>query len=146
MYRFAAVLALAGPNATASCSVVLARLAAAGSDAFGQQYPFLPVPGSPKSVKSLFQDSRGRLWLGGEQPACFDGTRFFFLREYGSRWPGLTASARTRAGRSGPAPKPVYIDLRTVVLRKSAQGWRYTGITQLRSQYNFQTRSALQRG
>src|SRR5579864_118752 len=49
----------------------------------GQQYPFLPVAGSPKSVKSLFQDSRGRLWLGGPQAACFDGTRFFALRDYG---------------------------------------------------------------
>jgi tRNA A-37 threonylcarbamoyl transferase component Bud32 len=34
-------------------------------------------------VKILFQDSRGRLWLGGGQPACFDGTRFFLLRDYG---------------------------------------------------------------
>jgi tRNA A-37 threonylcarbamoyl transferase component Bud32 len=49
----------------------------------GQQYPFLPVPGGPKSVESLFQDSRGRLWLGGPELACFDGTRFFFLRDYG---------------------------------------------------------------
>jgi tRNA A-37 threonylcarbamoyl transferase component Bud32/ligand-binding sensor domain-containing protein len=60
--------------------IVLVLLASAG---FGQQYPFLSVPGSPKSVKSLFQDSRGRLWLGGQQSACFDGTRFFFLRDYG---------------------------------------------------------------
>src|ERR1035441_1686327 len=51
--------------------------------AFGQQYPILPVPGSPKSVRTLFQDSRGRLWLGGDQVSCFDGTRFFFLRDYG---------------------------------------------------------------
>jgi hypothetical protein len=50
---------------------------------FRSAVPFLPVVGSPKAVKNLFQDSRGRLWLGGEQPACFDGTRFFFLREYG---------------------------------------------------------------
>ena len=53
------------------------------ASAWGQQYPFLPVAGSPKSVKSLFQDSRGRLWLGGPQAACFDGTRFFALRDYG---------------------------------------------------------------
>lgn len=51
--------------------------------AWGQQYPFLPVAGSPKSVKSLFQDSRGRLWIGGAQAACFDGARFFPLRDYG---------------------------------------------------------------
>jgi len=53
------------------------------ASAFGQQYPFLPVAGSPENVKVLFQDSRGRLWLGADQPACFDGTRFFFLRDYG---------------------------------------------------------------
>jgi len=53
------------------------------SAALGQQYPFLPVPGSPKSVKTLFQDSQGRLWLGGDQVSCFDGERFFFLRDYG---------------------------------------------------------------
>ncbi len=55
--------------------------------AFGQQYAFLPVPGGPRAVKALFQDSQGRLWMRGEQSgpelACFDGTRFFDLREYG---------------------------------------------------------------
>ena len=83
MDRFPLVVSRAGQNAIASCAVVWALMAGAGSAAFGQQYPFLPVVGSPKAVKNLFQDSRGRLWLGGEQPACFDGTRFFFLREYG---------------------------------------------------------------
>jgi tRNA A-37 threonylcarbamoyl transferase component Bud32/ligand-binding sensor domain-containing protein len=58
-------------------------LALTGWGALGQQYPFLPVAGSTKIVKTLFQDSRGRLWLGGPQPACFDGTRFFALRDYG---------------------------------------------------------------
>jgi tRNA A-37 threonylcarbamoyl transferase component Bud32 len=58
-------------------------LAGGCSRAFGQQYPFLPVPGSPGGVTNLFQDSRGRLWLGGDQLACFDGTHVFFLREYG---------------------------------------------------------------
>jgi ligand-binding sensor domain-containing protein len=51
----------------------LARLRAA--------VPFLPVAGSPKSVKTLFQDSLGRLWLGGQQPVCFD--HVFSLRDYG---------------------------------------------------------------
>ena len=59
-------------------------LCASGMQALGQQYPFLPVEGSPKGVKSLFQDSRGRLWLGGAETAWFDGTRFFFLRDFGS--------------------------------------------------------------
>jgi ligand-binding sensor domain-containing protein/tRNA A-37 threonylcarbamoyl transferase component Bud32 len=51
--------------------------------AFGQQYGFLPVEGSPKNVKTLFQDSQGRLWLGGDRTTCFDGTRFFSLLDYG---------------------------------------------------------------
>ena len=51
--------------------------------AWCQQYPFLPIPGAPKSIKTIFQDSRGRLWLGGRDLACFDGSRFFFLRDYG---------------------------------------------------------------
>src|SRR5580658_705525 len=68
----------------ASCILVWWLLAGAGSRAFGQQYPFLPVAGSPKSVvHNLFQDSSGRLWLGGAEPACFDGARFFLLRDYG---------------------------------------------------------------
>src|SRR5580704_1385146 len=51
--------------------------------ALGQQYAFLPVAGSPSSAKNLFQDTQGRLWIGGDQVSCFDGTRFFFLRDYG---------------------------------------------------------------
>ena len=58
-------------------------LAAAPSQALAQQYPFLPVAGSPKNVKALFQDSRGRLWVGGDDLACFDGAHLFFLRDYG---------------------------------------------------------------
>lgn len=58
-------------------------LAGAAAGSFAQQYPFLPVPGSPAAVTGLFQDSSGRLWLGGLEPACFDGSRFFFLRDYG---------------------------------------------------------------
>jgi tRNA A-37 threonylcarbamoyl transferase component Bud32/ligand-binding sensor domain-containing protein len=67
----------------ASCIFVWWLLAGPGSRAFAQQYPILPVAGSPKGVKTLFQDSRGRLWLGGSEPACFDGARFFLLRDYG---------------------------------------------------------------
>ncbi len=58
-------------------------LLAACSAASAQQYPFLSVPGSPKGVTNLFQDSTGRLWLGGAQLTCFDGSRFFNLRDYG---------------------------------------------------------------
>ena len=53
------------------------------NSALGQQYPFIPIPGAPKNIKTIFQDSRGRLWLGGTDLACFDGSRFFFLRDYG---------------------------------------------------------------
>jgi len=72
-----------GFSRRASCVLTWWLLAGAASPAFGQQYPFLPVAGSPKGVGFLFQDSRGRLWLGGAQPGCFDGTRFFPLRDYG---------------------------------------------------------------
>ncbi|HVN06134.1 MAG TPA: hypothetical protein VMT86_17050 [Bryobacteraceae bacterium] len=58
-------------------------LAAGAGAAWAQQYPFLPVAGAPKGVTILFQDSRGRLWLGGASTACFDGTRFYSLRDYG---------------------------------------------------------------
>jgi tRNA A-37 threonylcarbamoyl transferase component Bud32 len=60
-------------------------LLAASSEVLAQQYPFLPVAGGPKFVETLFQDSKGRLWLGGTDPACFDGNHFFFLRDYGFR-------------------------------------------------------------
>jgi hypothetical protein len=55
-----------------------------------QQYPFLLVPGSPKNVQGLFQDSLGRLWLTGTDLAYFDGVRFFFLRDYG--YPGTVGN------------------------------------------------------
>jgi tRNA A-37 threonylcarbamoyl transferase component Bud32/ligand-binding sensor domain-containing protein len=67
----------------ATAYAVLGLLIGAASDAFAQQYPFLPVAGSPKNVKALFEDSRGRLWLGGDRLAFFDGNRFFFLVDYG---------------------------------------------------------------
>jgi hypothetical protein len=68
----------------ASYILVWWLLAGPASRARGQQYAFLPVAGSPKSVMhNLFQDSSGRLWLGGAEPACFDGVRFFVLRDYG---------------------------------------------------------------
>ena len=82
MYRLPSV-SLVGKKPITFCAVLCGIVASFTADAFGQQYPFLPVPGGPKSVTSLFQDSRGRLWLGGREPACFDGTRFFFLRDYG---------------------------------------------------------------
>jgi hypothetical protein len=83
MNRVLSVLSLPASNALAFCAIVLGLLASESSTAFGQQYPFLPVAGSPKGSNGMFQDSRGRLWLAGQEPAWFDGTRFFSLRDYG---------------------------------------------------------------
>jgi tRNA A-37 threonylcarbamoyl transferase component Bud32/ligand-binding sensor domain-containing protein len=55
----------------------------AGTLAFAQQYPFIQIPGSPTDISSLFQDSKGRLWMIGSEIVCFDGARFFHLRDYG---------------------------------------------------------------
>lgn len=66
------------------CCALCFTLASFASIALGQQYPFLAVPGAPKGVTILFQDGKGRLWLGGaQQIVCFDGTRFFSLADYG---------------------------------------------------------------
>jgi ligand-binding sensor domain-containing protein/tRNA A-37 threonylcarbamoyl transferase component Bud32 len=66
------------------CCALCLVLAGLGNLALGQQYPFLAVPGAPKGVTVLFQDSKGRLWLGGsQQVVCFDGARFFSLADYG---------------------------------------------------------------
>jgi len=54
--------------------------------AFAQQYPFVAVkaPNPPQGVKGLFQDHVGRLWVRTTNDvACFDGSRFFYLRNYG---------------------------------------------------------------
>jgi tRNA A-37 threonylcarbamoyl transferase component Bud32 len=83
MYEFFSALARVRLAAHRTMALLCGLLAAIASLGFGQQYPFLPVPASPKNVKVLFQDSRGRLWLGGDQLACFDGTRMLFLSEYG---------------------------------------------------------------
>ena len=54
--------------------------------AVAQQYPFVAVkaPNPPQGVKGLFQDHIGRLWVRTTSDvACFDGSRFFYLRNYG---------------------------------------------------------------
>jgi tRNA A-37 threonylcarbamoyl transferase component Bud32/ligand-binding sensor domain-containing protein len=56
-------------------------LAASG---IAQHYPILPVPGSPRGIYTLFQDSRSALWLGTVNDVLgFDGTRFYSLRPFG---------------------------------------------------------------
>jgi tRNA A-37 threonylcarbamoyl transferase component Bud32/ligand-binding sensor domain-containing protein len=50
----------------------------------GQQYPFVPVANSPKNIERILQDKQGRLWMSTHDDVlCFDGTRFFSLREFG---------------------------------------------------------------
>ena len=83
MEKIFALWSLLNTSAITSCVLMLGYLLGGSPAAFGQQYPFIPVPGSPKGVSSLFEDSKGRLWLGGRQSACFDGARFFPLSDYG---------------------------------------------------------------
>jgi len=52
--------------------------------AVGQQYPFVPVANSPKNIERILQDRQGRLWMGTHNDVlCFDGSRFFSLRQLG---------------------------------------------------------------
>ena len=53
------------------------------SGASAQQYPVLPVAGSPHGIYTMMQDSESRLWLGTiDDVFCFDGVRFFSLRKF----------------------------------------------------------------
>src|ERR1700678_1741613 len=50
----------------------------------GQQYPFIPVANSPRNIEHMLQDGQGRLWIATHDDVlCFDGSRFFSLRELG---------------------------------------------------------------
>src|ERR1700735_4552888 len=83
MEKIFALWSLLNTSAITSCVLMLGYLLGGSPAALDQQYPFIPVPGSRKGVSSLFEDSKGRLWLGGRQSACFDGARFFPLSDYG---------------------------------------------------------------
>lgn len=49
-----------------------------------QQYPFIPIAGSPKNILHMLQDRQGRLWIGTNQDVLsFDGARFFSLHAAG---------------------------------------------------------------
>ncbi len=51
---------------------------------FAQRYPILPVPNSPENIYSMMQDSRSRIWMGTlDDVLCFDGVRFYSIRQYG---------------------------------------------------------------
>ena len=52
----------------------------------GQQYPFVPVPNSPKNIERILQDKLGRLWMAThDDVVCFDGARFFSLLRHSRR-------------------------------------------------------------
>jgi len=49
-----------------------------------QQYPILPVPGSPHGIFTLMQDSHSAIWMGTiDDVLRFDGEHFYSLRPYG---------------------------------------------------------------
>ncbi len=51
---------------------------------FGQRYPVVPVAGSPHGIFTMMQDSQSRIWMGTiDDVFCFDGVRFYSLRQYG---------------------------------------------------------------
>ncbi len=67
---------------------------------FAQQMPFIFVPGGPANVQVIFQDHLGRLWVGGaEDVACFDGSRFYSLRDLG--FPAATGTTAITEDRDG---------------------------------------------
>jgi hypothetical protein len=52
--------------------------------ACAQHYPILPVPGSPRGITALFQDSRSAIWIGtNDDVVCFDGRIFYSIHQYG---------------------------------------------------------------
>ena len=52
--------------------------------ACAQQYPILPVLGSPHGIFTMMQDSRTALWMGTiDDVLRFDGEHFYSLRPYG---------------------------------------------------------------
>ena len=63
---------------------ILALTAMSARIAFAQRYPFLPVPGAPHGIYSLWQDSKSGMWLGTiDDAVLFDGQHYYSLRQYG---------------------------------------------------------------
>ena len=63
-----------------------------GNCVFAQQMPFIFVPGGPTNVQMIIQDHLGRLWIGGSKDvACFDGSRFYSMREFGMQQAAVRA-------------------------------------------------------
>ena len=49
-----------------------------------QQFPFIQIAGSPRNIERLLEDRQGRLWVATHDDVlCFDGSRFFSLRDFG---------------------------------------------------------------
>jgi len=66
---------------------------------FGQQLPFLLVPGGPANIGFIFQDHLGRLWVTAPKDVqCFDGTRFYSLHDFGFPSAGVTAITEDSEG------------------------------------------------
>ena len=57
---------------------------AIASAASAQQYPFVPVPGSPHDIFTLMQDTHSAIWMGTiDDVLLFDGEHFYSLRSCG---------------------------------------------------------------
>jgi len=66
---------------------------------FGQQLPFLNIPGASRNIRALLQDHLGRLWIGADtNVACFDGARFFSLHEVGLPVTGVSGISEDSEG------------------------------------------------
>ena len=70
------------------CGVVISAVLYCSTLALGQQYPFIQVtkPGDPSHLGPMLEDSKGRLWVGGQSGAAiYDGARFFSISDLGMR-------------------------------------------------------------
>ncbi len=66
---------------------------------FGQQLPFVLVPGGPANIRQIFQDHLGRLWVASfTDLACFDGSRFYSMRDFGFQAIDVSAIAEDSDG------------------------------------------------
>ena len=64
-----------------------------------QQYPVQLVPGSPKDIVKLMQDSLSRVWAATKDDLfMFDGVRFYSLHPYGFPQEGPTTLAEDSSG------------------------------------------------
>jgi len=63
---------------------ILALIAMSARISFAQRYPFLPVPGAPHGIYTIWQDSESGMWLGTiDDVVRFDGQHYYSLRQFG---------------------------------------------------------------